>query len=125
MPAASSFAGVPEISRGGGRATAGGTGDPSGDGQLRNPQNSQGEALVRAPSPLPLALHPDERELAESSRALLRRDYPAPHPARHLHSRAGVGRSHPGVLTAPQSEPETVRVDRDGGCDLEKGSALL
>jgi hypothetical protein len=52
-----------------------GGGSPCGAGQLRHPQDPSREAVVSAASRLPVALHPDERVVAESGRAVLRRDH--------------------------------------------------
>jgi transposase len=72
------------------------------DGQLRDPQDAEGEALVRPASALSFALHPDQCQLAQPSGTLLCRNYAAAHSARHLHSRARVGAGHSRLPTTPQ-----------------------
>ncbi len=49
--------------------------DPSGAGQLRNPQDARRRSLVLSSSAIPVALHPDQRLLGESGRALVCRDH--------------------------------------------------
>jgi len=48
---------------------------------------TRGEGVARQASALQAALHADQRILAQSRRAFLRRDHDQAHPARHLHER--------------------------------------
>ena len=50
--------------------------------QLRDAQDARGEGVARQASALQAALHADQRLLAQSGRALLRRDHEQAHPAR-------------------------------------------
>src|SRR6516225_2592256 len=60
------------------------TGHPSGAGQLRHPQTSQGQGVVYRPSALSSALYPDQLLLAQSRRALVRGNHQKANPARYL-----------------------------------------
>jgi len=65
-------------------------------------QNAEGEAMVCAPAALPFALHSNQRQLAESSRAFLRTAYGSSPPARHFWKCPRIGISHPRLSGAPQ-----------------------
>ncbi len=83
-------------------------------------------ALVRAPSALSPAFHADERELAQSSGALLREDHDATDSTRHLRERASAGNGDSSSISAHHNEQCTpVCLDRDRRCHLRQGQTIL
>jgi transposase len=69
--------------------------------QLRGAQDRRGEGVARQASPLPAALHADQRVLAQSRRTVLCRDHDEAHPARCLRERGRVGGRDPRLSRSP------------------------
>ena len=92
VPAAPSGPRVPELPQAD-RSTDTRRSRPASDPrQLRDPQDSGGQALAQEASSLPFALHTDLVVVAQHGRALLRRDHPQPHPPRCLQERCRAAR---------------------------------
>ena len=68
---------------------------------------------LKKPPALPHPFHPDIGLLAQHGRALLRRDHPKTHPARRLQKRRRVGAGHLRLSRHPQSQPGSLRLDRN------------
>ena len=83
-------------------------------------QDARGEGVARQASALQAALHADQRVLAQSRRALLRRDHDQAHPARRLQQRRRVGGGDPRLSRPPQRRPQALRLDQIRRAILEK-----
>ncbi len=98
MSPPSSPPGVSQIHAGGGFKAAGRRRrDPSGAGQLRNPQDARSRSMVLSSSAIPVALHPDQRLLGESGRALVCRDHSEADSAWVVQQRSQPGEGNRGV----------------------------
>ena len=74
--------------------------------QLWDAQDTRGEGVARQASPLPSALHADLRLLAQSGRAVLRRDHQQAHPARHFSSVAELKHAIHDYLAQHNADPK-------------------
>src|SRR5215213_3935582 len=91
--------------------------------QLRHPQASQGPGLAEAACPLPHALHPDLRLLAQPGRTLLRPDHRGPHPLRRVQERCRTGGGNPAIPRPVQCRSQAFRLDRVGQLYPGEGGA--
>jgi len=81
-------------------------------GQLRNPQTSRSEIMVRKASPVPRALHPDQCLLAESGRTLVRRNHANANPTRNIPVRKRPREGYTGVYPRQQQSSEAIPMGR-------------
>src|SRR5215208_8449647 len=91
--------------------------------QLCHPQASQGASVAEAACPLPHALHPDLRLLAQPGRTLLRPDHRGPHPLRRVQERCRTGDGDPAIPRPVQCRSQALRLDRVGQLYPGEGGA--
>src|SRR5207237_61277 len=108
MPIPAPASGVPTVSRPDRRVGGGGSGSPSGFGQLRNPQTPGSEEVVGSATALSRPFHTHQLFLAQSDRTLVRRNHTEPNPTRNLPQRSRPDQNHPRLHPALQQEPATL-----------------
>jgi len=94
-------------------AAPGRPGTAPGARQLLHPQDSRDPPLAAPPSPLPPALHPHGRILAEPGGAMVRASHPAPAAARCPSLDRRVGDLHPRLHRPKQSAAAPFRLDQE------------
>ena len=98
--------------------------DPPGPGQLRYAHAPEGGGLVYGASAVPPPFRPDERVVAQSDRALVRRDHPQADSPRHLSQRAGPHSCDRRLCDASQSACHTISLDGLRQNHLAEGASL-
>jgi transposase len=94
-------------------------------GQLRHPQDPERAPLAAAAPPLASALHPDQQQLAQSRRALVRRTHHQEAAARSAHLGPRPRGRHPLLDRHLERRPQALRLDQDRRPDPRQPQSIL